>query len=1316
MAKTTEKGNSIIDELQDEPSKIDVLIFVILAFAVMITRNPDSKRLLRYLRLSRRITPSQPKPKQATLFYIINLCWAEGAITTKDASSILKLFKDAAFSKKEGDGFRLTIFQGVRDRFFARLRKQKNVSFLANQIMTALKGEVDSEVAYPALMRFYRTHKPIFKEMDFFYLLRIHFLRYSPTEKKGVVDIPDTKYDDDGDAQSTAFLDSVSGTDDDDIDVAALVSAYLGSLQNKKTPLSVFSELGQSRGKKKYARICSENIGLITEFFEADASVLPKPVMDAYTDIVNEIFRENLLLVGAMKSDTSFLIIASAYRDAFTSPPQNMQDMILRFLQVVDRGVSAPTTIKIYRIFNNIVPLKFIPQTYPYLIWQKSEKPIYDLHKALYTKTLLEVVKLLPNGKYRKRIEKTSYQAFLYKIKELGEKVADENFISAYQFLVENENEDWAKDKNVLRLKSAMATRMPIGFIGNVDDKTRFIARVNNSIFNNLPKLSSVAEVTKALEGGVPEVMEVANTIYEAAGDEPRAWVWLSESKFDERVLVLAPFVDLSSWGALLSKKPFIEYVMERWRDRAKIFSKSVTGAHDIMPKLTKSLYGASITLPKTIAGLRPLHTTLLSKDPKIIKTYSDTISNSVKEASFYDLLGLAILMNKVFGESASPKSFSRIRVFRFDTLDKGMIKKMIQVFSEVYSLPQFMDELPDNMKAYVLGAGLPVPVKDMSQLPSKYLDQVYSARSDNSAILYAVGNPRTFHDIHDDAVSAFLRGDVNIMEKKLSYTQKGVPGIPESFSTNGKKDAMAWDDFRDGIAAYLIFRLVGDGIFSQDGMHPEIEAAVTNYVLKKAGPDEIVKIGAWAIEKGEPSLIPADVWDKFVKTAEDINTTLVVNRDGETLGEYIDESIRFKAYFSFGSEDAIRRNFVQALSESGQGSLQARFGITSSSSKLSKNKMEKIIGFMLTQAIVNSGNKSGRNIKKIISEIEKFSGGLEPQLSRHSQAYSLELTQTLMAGDDAEDKVNAYFGAVKGGAENSFIVGDFVRTHSIKGAAQAVILSEDNPLPVSRGIASDPDRVMGYLVSNSSKTTGFFIDPSLLVPKENEKPFNVITRVSETAVKDYAVPPPRIEEVTDTSDELELATIDLNVNYNRLRHGDIIAKVLKRWQGTANENEAEVRSWVRSRGSALMLKPAFHGTGTLAANMILRYWFKTSEKFIKAGRALGDGVYFASNIDKSLQYVGDNSYGRRQGTKGYLLKCRIFFKDKGKDYRDATGKGWVSPEWAVFDPWRQILIDEIYFVEIGHRSHLFDIAQKHGVKLGKGMGKKVAGPGPAVL
>jgi hypothetical protein len=151
-------------------------------------------------------------------------------------------------------------------------------------------------------------------------------------------------------------------------------------------------------------------------------------------------------------------------------------------------------------------------------------------------------------------------------------------------------------------------------------------------------------------------------------------------------------------------------------------------------------------------------------------------------------------------------------------------------------------------------------------------------------------------------------------------------------------------------------------------------------------------------------------------------------------------------------------------------------------------------------------------------------------------------------------------------------------------------------------------------------------------------------------------------------------------------KHGDTYPKIDKVYDASLEFPEFfEFRKKKPRDGS---ITPAYHGTGGIAAGMILRYGFKVikSSDPSVVGRMLGDGIYFSNKIDKVSQYVSNGGYSRQHGQKGYVMEMDTNLGTRNIDYRAAgiDGRDSIrSPEWCVVDPKAQLRITRVYEVTL---------------------------------
>lgn len=233
---------------------------------------------------------------------------------------------------------------------------------------------------------------------------------------------------------------------------------------------------------------------------------------------------------------------------------------------------------------------------------------------------------------------------------------------------------------------------------------------------------------------------------------------------------------------------------------------------------------------------------------------------------------------------------------------------------------------------------------------------------------------------------------------------------------------------------------------------------------------------------------------------------------------------------------------------------------------------------------------------------------------------------------------------------------------------------------------------------------------PKAVKRKVGESPIEYLNRIKAPTLERIAV-----GAMPDDAETLARQSIEYH-RFNSGKHGKIFVKFLRSYNYNAKNIEAfeQFRNDLSERGiDNNVFEHAFHGTGSAVAPFILRNGFKVikSKEGIKAGRMLGDGIYFSNVLDKVASYVGDmntnnNGYGRRYGTRGYIFEMDALLGVRGEDYQSAgvsgatSGVSVISPEWCVVDPNKQLLIKKVHLVEITSMKELDRIA----AKLGSGM------------
>lgn len=192
-----------------------------------------------------------------------------------------------------------------------------------------------------------------------------------------------------------------------------------------------------------------------------------------------------------------------------------------------------------------------------------------------------------------------------------------------------------------------------------------------------------------------------------------------------------------------------------------------------------------------------------------------------------------------------------------------------------------------------------------------------------------------------------------------------------------------------------------------------------------------------------------------------------------------------------------------------------------------------------------------------------------------------------------------------------------------------------------------------------------------------------------------------KVDEVKKSPKELSQMSADLHRSKRNNRHGDVSMVIKKEFNVAIPLQVKSQAEWIEKDPNQEIINPMYHGTGSIAASMILRYGFRVikSGDSSVVGRMLGDGVYGAIHIDKSQQYVGDEGYARTPGLRGYIFEINAALGKEGKDYRAAglgNRDGIRSPEWCVFTPNSQFKIFKAYEVELVRGSTMAKILDEN--------------------
>lgn len=189
-----------------------------------------------------------------------------------------------------------------------------------------------------------------------------------------------------------------------------------------------------------------------------------------------------------------------------------------------------------------------------------------------------------------------------------------------------------------------------------------------------------------------------------------------------------------------------------------------------------------------------------------------------------------------------------------------------------------------------------------------------------------------------------------------------------------------------------------------------------------------------------------------------------------------------------------------------------------------------------------------------------------------------------------------------------------------------------------------------------------------------------------------------------DTPDILEKRTAELFKYYTpNSAHGDVGLKITHSYD--VHLTYPEFDHFIKDYPKPTII-PGFHGTGTVAASMILRFGFKVMTQSLAqsagvsyAGKMLGEGVYFGGFVDKTCGYVRDKSdFSRRWGQVGYLLELEAYIGQENVHHRKAGngGDSIRSIEYCVPNARAQLKIIRAHRVVITSRREVEQLYNKY--------------------
>lgn len=206
-------------------------------------------------------------------------------------------------------------------------------------------------------------------------------------------------------------------------------------------------------------------------------------------------------------------------------------------------------------------------------------------------------------------------------------------------------------------------------------------------------------------------------------------------------------------------------------------------------------------------------------------------------------------------------------------------------------------------------------------------------------------------------------------------------------------------------------------------------------------------------------------------------------------------------------------------------------------------------------------------------------------------------------------------------------------------------------------------------------------IDLSGHISTKAIKTFEDMEAQRKANAENFVVPPLQLEEIKDPKVAVDRTAALFKAN--QFNHNPALGlNVMRVFKPTLKGNVERFDAWVAANPDTTFMD-LYHGTGTINAAFILRFGFKIIKSTDPSvtGRMLGDGIYFADNINKSMLYMSNAGYIRQSNQEGYVIKCRVALGKKPANYRDGSSQSstLVSNEWAVFST-DQIRIDEVYY------------------------------------
>lgn len=338
-------------------------------------------------------------------------------------------------------------------------------------------------------------------------------------------------------------------------------------------------------------------------------------------------------------------------------------------------------------------------------------------------------------------------------------------------------------------------------------------------------------------------------------------------------------------------------------------------------------------------------------------------------------------------------------------------------------------------------------------------------------------------------------------------------------------------------------------------------------------------------------------------------------------------------------------------------------------------------------------GKLSTDNVKRLFIKLNAYDRNQPPSQRELDEQILATTVVELWGKDSAEGEV--VFGKMP--IEERRLVAKAVHSKNFMNSAKTE-LAGDN-IPIKPLVDLTADRINQIMKYNDIKV------PRVTPVRDN-------TTLTELMAKNVAADPLNKLAVTEdvkTDQELEEMTIEYDA-FNRYKHGNIAVKILRSFNVSIPVQEKGFADWVAKMNAEgtdpQILRPMFHGTGSIAASMILRYGFKviSANDSSVVGRMLGDGIYFSNVLDKVSQYMSDGGYSRGTGVKGYIFEMEVSLGKYQRDFKAAgPGTGYdqsrvISPEWAVFNANEQTRIYKAYECQLIDKNQMSALKSKHGI------------------